>query len=92
MVSMYELSAMDISMSNMTSFPETTQKPPDTDITLGHTSFNLTALAMATIPTVLSLGLMHRRYGSIACQLSASGTAYLATWCVQHELTYIVVA
>jgi hypothetical protein len=51
----------------MTSLPETTQKPPDTDITLGHTSFNLAVLAMVTILTILSLDL--RRYGPIDCQL-----------------------
>ena len=67
MISMYELSVMNIPIPNMTSLPETTQKPPDTDITLGHTSFNLTVLAMVTILTILSLDL--RRYGSIACQL-----------------------
>jgi hypothetical protein len=67
MVSIYELSVMDISMSNMTSLPETTQKLPDTDIILGHTSFNLAVLVMATVLTVVSLGL--RRHGTIACQL-----------------------
>jgi hypothetical protein len=51
MVGIYELSAMGISMSDMTSLPKTMQKPPDTDIKLGHTSFNLTVLVMATILT-----------------------------------------
>jgi hypothetical protein len=64
---MYELSVMNIPIPNMTSLPETTQNPPDTDILLGHTSFNLTALAMVTTLTILPLNL--RRYGSISCQL-----------------------
>jgi hypothetical protein len=67
MISMYELSIMNTPIPNMTSLPETTQKPPETEITLGHTSFNLTVLAMVTVLTILSLDL--RRYGSIACQL-----------------------
>ena len=64
---------MNISMSEMTSLPEKMQKPPDTDIKLGHASFNLTGsrtltvLVMATILTVVSLDL--RRYVTITCQL-----------------------
>ena len=58
---------MNIPIPNMTSLPETTQKPPATETTLGHKSFNLTALEMVTILTILSLDL--RRYGLIACQL-----------------------
>jgi hypothetical protein len=66
-VGIYELSVMDISMSDMTSLPETMQKLPDTGIKLGHTSSNLVVLVMATILTAVSLDL--RRYGTTACQL-----------------------
>jgi hypothetical protein len=49
---------MNITMSDMASLPETMQKLPDTDIKLGHASFNLAVLVMATILTVVSLDLM----------------------------------
>ena len=52
------------SVPNMTSLPETTQKPPATETTLGHTSFNLTALEVVTALTILSL-----TYFIITCQL-----------------------
>jgi hypothetical protein len=64
MINTYELSVMNIPIPNMTSLPETTQKPPATETTLGHTSFNLTALEVVTILTILSL-----TYFIIACQL-----------------------
>ena len=55
---------MDIPIPNMTSLPETTQKPPATETTLGHTSFNLTALEVVTALAILSL-----TYFIITCQL-----------------------
>ena len=64
---------MDISMSRMTSLPETKQKLPEMVIQLGHACFNLTGsrtltvLVMATILTVVSLDL--RRHVTTTCQL-----------------------
>ena len=55
MINTYELSVMNIHIPNMTSLPETTQKPPATETALGHTSFNLTALEVVTTLTILSL-------------------------------------
>ena len=64
MINTYELSVMNIPIPNMTSLPETTQKPPATETTLGHTSFNLTALEVVTALAILSL-----TYFIITCQL-----------------------
>ena len=48
-----ELSVMNTPISNKTPFPETTQKLPATEITLGYTSLNLTALEVVTVLTIL---------------------------------------
>jgi hypothetical protein len=48
-----ELSVMNTPISNKTPFPETTQKLSATEITLGYTSPNLTALEVVTTLTVL---------------------------------------
>jgi hypothetical protein len=71
-VGIYELSVMNISMSEMASLPETKQELPEMDIQLGHACFNLTdsrtliALVVVTILTAVSLDL--RRYVKITCQ------------------------
>jgi hypothetical protein len=69
MAGIYELSAMDISMSNMTSLSQRQHRSNLTRTSNWDTQVPtcLTVLVMATILTVVSLDL--RRYGTIACQL-----------------------
>jgi hypothetical protein len=60
---------MNTTIFNKTSLPETTQKLPATEITLGYTSLNLTALEVVTALTILYL-----IHFAITCQLQEKPT------------------
>ena len=77
---------MNIPIPNMTSLPETTQKPPATE--RDHTGTYKSQLD--------SPGSGNDPHGTVSHlfynYLSAPGATHLVTWCTQYELTKSLVA